>query len=120
MTTDIVLYNVKGKPVAFIQLGFDSIVYLMNGQAVAYLEHIGCERARIWGLNGKHMGWYDDDGIVYNSEAMRIGFNRDKYNREFDRPDAPKHKRRRSPILLPVFALENSDEDLQVFLKQGI
>ena len=95
MSKDVILYNTKGKPIAFIQFAFDTIIYLMDGQAVAYLNYLGNGRSRIWGINGKHLGWYDDDGIVYNSEALRIGFTRDKYKRVFNKKEVFKSKRQK-------------------------
>ncbi len=63
------LFNKKGDAVAYISDDYDSTIYLWHGQQVAYLY----DERLIYGVNGKHLGWFID-GIIYNNSGERIGF----------------------------------------------
>jgi hypothetical protein len=111
----VVFYDRKRKPVAFLD---NDEIFLMNGRSVAWIEAIG-GRYRIWGINGKHLGWYDNNGLVYNGRAMRIGYSKEKYELDYGKMPRVKRARPKDPIILPAFSLEDSRSDLEKFLKQG-
>jgi hypothetical protein len=62
-------FNKNGEAVAYLADDYDSTIYMWHGQQVAYLFN---ERM-IFGINGKHLGWFID-GIIFNNSGERIGF----------------------------------------------
>lgn len=65
--TEIILYNLDGKQAAYIAIDKDNLIYLMSGEAVAYLK-----KDEIIGMNGKFIGNFKN-GVVTNSDGVRIG-----------------------------------------------
>jgi hypothetical protein len=63
------LFNENGIPTAYIANDYQQIIYLWDGNAVAYVF----EDEHIYGTNGHHLGWFVQD-IVYNAFGERIGF----------------------------------------------
>lgn len=63
------LYDVYGKPVAYIDYGDENSVFLWNGRAVAYLNG-----EDIYGFNGCHLGWYVN-GEIHDHSGRLVGFN---------------------------------------------
>lgn len=49
-------------------------MYLWGGEPVAYLED-----DRIYGFNGKHIGWYDD-GVICDHDGNIVGTNGETAN----------------------------------------
>lgn len=64
------LFDPDGNAVAYIDYGDEGTIYLWDGSPVAYLD----EESRIYGFNGKHLGWFED-GIVWNLTGDRTGYN---------------------------------------------
>lgn len=65
------LYDPDGNAIAYIDYNDENTIYIWEGSPVAYLD----EENRIYGFNGKHLGWFED-GIVWNLTGDRIGFNK--------------------------------------------
>ena len=63
------LYNRNGDAVAYITSDYNKTIYMFNGQAVAYLY----ENSHVYGINGRHLGWFVDD-IIFNHHGERTGF----------------------------------------------
>lgn len=68
------LFDVNGKPVAYIAHTDGQTIYLWGGEPVAYLDS-----DNIYGFNGKHLGWYEV-GIVRDHDGCVVGFNKDAAN----------------------------------------
>jgi hypothetical protein len=66
---DIELFDRDGKPVAFISMDYDARIYQWNGTGVAYIY----DESHIYGVNGKHLGWFID-GVIYDNNGKRAGF----------------------------------------------
>mgnify|MGYP000175519680 CR=1 FL=1 len=65
--TEIILYNLDGKQAAYIATDKENTIYLMSGEAVAYVKN-----DQIIGINGKFIGNFKN-GVVTNSSGVRIG-----------------------------------------------
>lgn len=65
--TEIILYNLDGQQAAYIATDKDNAIFLMSGEAVAYLKN-----DEIIGINGKFIGNFKN-GVVTNSNGIRIG-----------------------------------------------
>ena len=48
----------------------ENTIYLWNGKPAAYLD----DDKRIYGFNGKHLGWYEN-GVIWNLSGEKNGFN---------------------------------------------
>jgi hypothetical protein len=115
------LFNKNGDAVAYLSDDYNSTIYLWHGQQVAYLFN---ERM-IFGINGKHLGWFIDD-IIYNNSGERIGFTASSCpvapSRE---PVKPKKllkdelQPRWKENLLPKLMYTIADADLSEFLAAG-
>ncbi|WP_281227294.1 4-fold beta flower protein [Flavobacterium aquiphilum] len=65
------LHNTQGRTIAYIDYSDDNTIYLWNGTPTGYLDSDN----RIYGFNGKHLGWYED-GILWDLNGNRTGFNK--------------------------------------------
>jgi hypothetical protein len=63
------LLNARGSAQAY--LAEDNIIYLYDGNAVAYIESAN-DNYHIYGFNGKHLGWLKS-GTVYDNEGHLVG-----------------------------------------------
>lgn len=68
------IYNVQGKPEAYIDYSDEETIYLWDGTPVAYLN-----KDNVYGFNGKHLGWYED-GVVRDHTGYIVGFNKKAAN----------------------------------------
>jgi hypothetical protein len=66
---DRTLYNKNGDAVAYISDDYHETIYLWEGNPVAYLY----EDQHVYGINGRHLGWFIDD-ILFANNGARIGF----------------------------------------------
>ena len=67
---EITLFDQEGRPVAYIDFTKEPVIYLWNGQAVAYLWN-----QHVYGFNGKHLGWFEGE-VVINHQGEKIGFTK--------------------------------------------
>jgi len=65
------LFDSDGNAIAYIDYNGENTIFMWEGSPVAYLD----EENRIYGFNGKHLGWFED-GIVWNLIGERAGFNK--------------------------------------------
>ncbi len=68
---DIVLYDRRGIPTAYLSPADENTVYLWTGEPVAYLYE-----DHLYGFNGRHLGWFQD-GIIWDYEGVAIGYTRE-------------------------------------------
>lgn len=54
---------------AYLHYDLHGSIFLWNGRAVACLY----ENEHVYGINGKHLGWFIDD-VLYTNDGSRIGF----------------------------------------------
>ncbi len=115
------LFNKHGDAVAYLSDDYDSTIYLWHGQQVAYLFN---ERL-IFGINGKHLGWFID-GIIFNNSGERIGFTASSCPvAPGNEPVKPKKfakyelQPRWKENPLPKLKFTSSDADLTAFLSEG-
>lgn len=115
------LFNKDGEVVAYISDDYHETIYLWDGRPVAYIY----EDQHIYGINGRHLGWFIDD-IIFNNSGERIGFTNNScpvsVAKETIKPEKfardeiqPKWKAPPSPKLLFDYA----NEDFSEFLKEG-
>jgi hypothetical protein len=117
---DGVLFDGKGRPVAYLETDGERIIYLWGGHAVAYF--VG---DRIYGWNGNHLGWYSE-GVVYDVRGQRVGSIGDKCPRalQAERVKAAKRARPAKFARLPEHKRPDlrknySEQDFEEFLKEG-
>jgi hypothetical protein len=115
------LFNKNGDAVAYLSDDYNSTIYLWHGQQVAYLFN---ERM-IYGINGKHLGWFID-GIIFNNSGERIGFTASACPvAPANEPVKPKKllkdevKSRWKENPLPKLKFTCTDADLSEFLVDG-
>ena len=64
---DTTLYDKDGEAIAYIADDYNSTIFLWDGHPVAYQY----EEQYIFGMNGKHLGWFINE-IIYNNSGERI------------------------------------------------
>jgi len=67
---EITIYNIQGKPCAYITMDEDNTIYLWDGHPVAYIK-----LDSIIGFNGKQLGWFYRK-TMYDKDGFRIGFTK--------------------------------------------
>lgn len=115
------LYDVTGKPVAYIDLNDDYTIYLWNGTPVAYLS----DNLTIYGFNGKHLGWYEE-GIIRNLRGEKNGFNKNTLN-VYAKYETYKSYKKYKPYksykqyskYKPYYKISKSSISLEDFLSNG-
>ena len=116
-----ILYDSKGGPVAYITLDYQGVLFLLDGQPVAYLFH----EDHVYGINGRHLGWFIDD-ILYDQEGARIGFTSStcpaavgKIGPRGKRAIVPELKPRWAAPPLPKLSFREAPQRLEDFLSEG-
>ncbi len=115
-----VLFDGKGRPVAFVEDDGERVFYLWSGHAVAYLVE-----DRLYGWNGHHIGWYSES-VMYDLHGQRVGSLGDKCPRALQvvhaRPvkHAKQPKFARQPEHRRIdYRATYSEQDFEEFLKGG-
>lgn len=114
------LFDINGKPVAYIVEDRDHSIYTWDGHAVCYILN-DC----VYGWNGAHLGWFFD-GVIYDVNGYRVGFTKEK-SPCFTKIAPLKSLKylknikniRRLPFIKPWFKTDVSDMSLLEFLNQG-
>jgi hypothetical protein len=118
---DGVLFDGKGKPLAYVEHEGEAMIYLWSGHVAAYLagDHIV-------GWNGSHLGWFID-GIAYDLHGQRVGSIGEKCPRalQIQRPKGPKRARppkhaRKPEHKRPDFRPGYGEQSFEDFLKEGL
>lgn len=65
------LFNARGEPIAYIADDDEKTIFSFNGEPLAYLA----EENSIYGFNGKHLGWFEDQ-IIWDHLGHRVGFTK--------------------------------------------
>ncbi len=115
------LFNRNGDPTAYITDDYHETIYQWDGRPVAYLF----EDRHVYGINGRHPGWFIDD-IVYTNNGERIGFTASScpvaIAKTTTKPEKfPRHEiqaRWKAPPF-PKLLFDYADEDLANFLNEG-
>lgn len=68
---EITLFGSQGEPIAYIEDSSDKTIFTFNGEPTAYID----EANNIYGFNGKHMGWYEDQ-VIWDHAGNRVGFTK--------------------------------------------
>ncbi|MGD2124620.1 MAG: hypothetical protein PVG99_00980 [Desulfobacteraceae bacterium] len=118
---EMILYNTKGDPLAYIASDYRDTIYLWDGHPVAYLY----EEEHVYGINGRHLGWLKDE-ILYNNDGERVGFTFTTCPARIAKPPAKKKKapldeirpRWKAPPW-PKFGFKVAGQDLADLLKEG-
>lgn len=64
----ITLYDKNKEAIAYIDYEDESVIYMFEGEPVAYIEPKG----QVYGFNGKLLGWYSD-GVLYDKTCHAVG-----------------------------------------------
>ena len=115
------MFNKNGDVIAYLTDDYHQTIYLWEGRPVAFLDDNG----HIYGINGRHLGWYIDE-IMYNNNGDRIGFTA----RTCPAPlgnEAGKYKKypmdqiqpKWTAPSLPKLSFKLADQDLKDLLKEG-
>lgn len=117
---DILLYDVTGYAVAYMQNNGNHSIFTWDGYAACYLINNA-----VYGWNGRHLGWFIN-GVMYDLNGKRVGFVEQTCPHSLRRPATVPHLGALpsyAPIgnLHPMSALScnNSTILLKDFLLQG-
>jgi len=115
------LFNKDGNAVAYISDDHKNTIYLWDGYPVAYVY----DEQKIYGINGRHLGWMIDE-IIYNNNGERVGFT---YNscpvspaKEITKPKKyprSENQPRWKALSLPKLEFHFAQEEFADFLKEG-
>lgn len=118
---DQTLFDQTGRPVAYLHYDYHGSIFLWSGRAVAYIH----ENEHVYGINGKHLGWFIDD-VVYTNEGTRIGFTISTCPVMTEREPAKAERRPVDQIRprwkappTPKLEFLFSDQDFEAFLEEG-
>lgn len=68
---EITLFGAQGEPIAYIEDTDDKTIFTFNGEPLAYID----DDNNIYGYNGSHLGWYEDQ-IIWDHSGNRVGFTK--------------------------------------------
>lgn len=117
---EVTLYDGAGRAAAYMDMEDDCTVYLYDGTPVGYVDG-----ENVYGFNGRHLGWFEE-GVISDRFGHSVGFTGEACPSETGeeppkRPKQPKPGKRgmETPPMKPLFSPTPSDEDFELFLKQG-
>lgn len=64
----VTLYDENKDAIAYIDYEDESVIYLFEGEPVAYIEPGG----QVYGFNARLLGWYSD-GVLYDKTCYAVG-----------------------------------------------
>ena len=115
------LFNKSGEAVACLADDYHQSIYLWDGYPVAYLYN----EQHVYGINGRHLGWFIDE-IIFNNSGERIGFTsgscpvtiaKEPIKGEKHSMDQIRSRWRAPP--LPKLSFSVSNQELADFLREG-
>jgi hypothetical protein len=122
------LFNAGGSPEAYISFSQDDpTIYMWSGKPVAYLSSSVGRGFNVYGLNGKHLGWYVN-GVVRSHEGSPVcGVYRVVRVVSLPKPGPPKSVKQAAPQrsskelapLRPLFRRQWSSMQCGLFLSEG-
>jgi len=68
---EVTLFGAQGEPIAYIEGGSEKTIFTFNGEPTAYID----ESNNIYGFNGSHLGWYEEQ-IIWDHSGVRVGFTK--------------------------------------------
>ena len=68
---EVTLFGSQGEPIAYIEDTSDKTIFTFNGEPLAYID----ENDNIYGFNGHHLGWYEDQ-ILWDHSGNKVGFTK--------------------------------------------
>ena len=115
------LYNKNGQPVAYVAADYARMIYLWDGEPVAYIY----EELHVYGINGQHLGWFKED-VLYTPAGERVGFTSNtcaaavgKSPQKNKKAHVSEPRPRWKAPPSPQFSFRLAVQDLRDFLKQG-
>ena len=116
-----IFYNKEGEAVAYLAEDYRNTIYLWDGSAVAYLF----EESHIYGINGRHLGWFKGE-VIYDNDGARVGFTSStspvpiaKTRPKGEKAPVDEIRPRWSAPPLPKLGFQTSGQALADFLNQG-
>lgn len=116
-----ILFDAKGRPIAYIADDGERSIYLWKGHAVAYID----DQLNCYGWNGRHLGWIED-GILFDRQGLRVGFLSTNSQRTSGTEPAKPAKFAKNakqakalPHARPARSTRISSQSLNDFLKAG-
>ena len=115
------LFDKTGRAVAHIAEDQENAIFLWRGLHIGVLV----EDRHIFGINGKHLGWFVD-GVIYDTKGDRIGFTEgtcpipvSKITPRWRQRSKEEAKPKEKMPPTPHFTTHYSNQDLLEFLKAG-
>jgi hypothetical protein len=68
---EVTLFGGLGEPIAYIEDSSEKTIFTFNGEPTAYID----ESNQIYGFNGIHLGWYEEQ-IIWDHSGYRVGFTK--------------------------------------------
>jgi hypothetical protein len=116
-----IFYNKEGEAVAYLAEDYRKTIFLWDGSAVAYLF----EESHIYGINGRHLGWFKDE-VIYDNDGSRVGFTSStspapiaKRRPRGEKAPVDEIRPRWSAPPFPKLGFHAAGHDLAGFLNQG-
>lgn len=116
-----IFYNQNGEAVAYLAEDYRRTIYLWDGLAVAYLF----EECHLYGINGKHLGWFKDE-VIYDNDGARVGYTSStvpvsiaKVKPKGEKGSVDEIRPRWSAPPFPKLGFQEAGQDLADFLNQG-
>jgi hypothetical protein len=116
-----IFYNKAGEAVAYVAEDYRKTIYLWDGSAVAYVF----EEKHIYGINGKHLGWFKGE-VIFDNDGARVGFTSNtspvpiaKTRSKGEKVPADEIRPRWSAPPFPKLSFQSAGQDLEDFLNQG-
>jgi len=116
-----IFYNKAGKAVAYVAEDYRRTIYLWDGTGVAYLF----DQGHIYGINGKHLGWFKDE-VIHDNDGARVGFTSatspvpiEKTRPRGEKSSVDEVRPRWSAPPFPKLSFQTAGQDLADFLSQG-
>lgn len=119
---EISLFDSGGQPIAYV--AEELTIYLWSGKPIAYL-YSQSGKLRVYGFNGKHLGWYVK-GLIYDHDGNAVGGVREAFSSYLAYEPYKAHKQykpykayREYAPYQPYLSNNWSDMPLKIFLLQG-
>jgi len=115
------IYNKQGDTIAYFSDDYYETVYLWDGSPVAYVY----DERHLYGLNGRHLGWFIDE-IIYDNNGERIGFTLRSCPVSVAKEEPKPRKRARDELRskwsappMPKLSSLSATRELEDFLREG-
>jgi hypothetical protein len=120
---EITLFDLRGRPIAYISMDSDMTIHMWDGEPVAYLL-VQNGIHHVYGFDGSHLGWFED-GVVRGRTGDIVGFIKGAVDIETEieplkglKALRPLRSLREFPQLKPIYTGRGSVVPLSLFLKR--